>query len=121
MAFANPLVIHVDAGTKSLPKINQDSYGSEYYLREATQEFRVRIRHTRESATKDGKYFERHNVEITRHVFEVAGTSPDLVYQTYFVLRNEVVGNITTSGNQALALADFATTTVFGDLIGWLN
>lgn len=121
MAFANPLVIHVDAGTKSLPRINQDSYGSEYYLREATQEFTVKIRNTTESPSKDGKVFERHNVEITRHVFEVVGTSPDLVYQTFFVFRTEKTGVQATATNQALALADFATTSVFGDLYGWMS
>jgi len=55
MAFANPLVINYGAGTKSLPKVNQDNYGSEYYLREATQEFTAKIRHATEKPLPDGR------------------------------------------------------------------
>lgn len=66
--FADPITITVNAVAKSLVKINQDSYGSEYFLREATQEFRLRIRNTT-FTPKGGRITDRHNVEFTNVVY----------------------------------------------------
>lgn len=87
MAFAKPLVLdYGGAGTKSLNLINQDNGGSEYLLREATQEFRVLIRHSKEKLQSNGIRMDRHNVDMTRTVYGVAG-APDTVQQVYLVYR----------------------------------
>jgi hypothetical protein len=123
MAIANPIVITLggSGGTaKSLPKINQDQYGSEYYLREATQDFRVKIRHTRESAKADGTVLERHNLEITQTVFGTSG-APDRVRQVYVVLRNTKADTLADIQNLGTALSYYMDATHFGDLVGWVN
>jgi hypothetical protein len=123
MAIANPLVITLggSGGTaKTLPKINQDAYGSEYYLREATQEFRVKIRHSRESANAAGVILERHNLEITQTVFGVAG-APDTVRQAYVVLRNSKTDTLVDITNVGTALSFYMDATHWGDLVGWVN
>nr|URG16088.1 MAG: coat protein [Leviviridae sp.] len=120
MAIANPLVLTYNAGTKSLVRINQDQYGSEYYLREATQDFRVKIRHSKESAQKNGVVLERHNVELTQTVFGVSG-APDEVMQVYVVVRN---AKTSTSANVAKlgdALSAFLDNTHYQDLTNWVN
>jgi hypothetical protein len=121
MAIANPLVLNFDGGTKSLLRINQDSYGSEYYLRETTQDFRVKIRHSRETAGKNGVVIERHNVELTQTIFATVAGTPDEVIQTYAVLRN---AKTTTSANLAKlgdAMSDFLDNTHYQDLANWVN
>jgi hypothetical protein len=123
MAIANPIVITLggSGGTaKSLPKINQDQYGSEYYLREATQDFRVKVRHTRESANSAGVVLERHNLEITHTVFGTAG-APDDVMQAYVVLRNSKTATLATVQNLGTALSYYMDATHYGDLVGWVN
>jgi hypothetical protein len=121
MAIANPLVLNYNAGTKSLTKINQDAYGSEYFLKEATQEFRVKIRHTTESPQSDGTKFERHNVELTQTIYAVAPATVDEVRQVYVVIRNKKTTSAADIAKLGDALSDFLDNTHYQDLANWIN
>jgi hypothetical protein len=123
MTIANPLVITLggSGGTaKSLPKINQDAYGSEYFLREATQEFRVRIRHLRETPKTGELPLERHNFELTQTIYGTNG-APDKVRQVYTVLRANKVDTLADVVDLGEALSYYLDGTHYGDLIGWVN
>lgn len=123
MAFANPLVVTLSGsgGTaKNLVKINQDNFGSEYYLRESTMDFRVKIRHSTETP-KTGEYqLERHNVELTQTVFGTSG-DPDTVRQVYIVLRNRKGDTAADVADLGEALSYLMDNTHFLDLFGWVN
>lgn len=62
--LGDTITITHNAVAKVLSKINQDNYSSEYLLRSATDEFRVKVRHATESSTKGSVPFERHNIEL---------------------------------------------------------
>lgn len=49
MAFGATITVSYGGANKVLNRINQDNYGSEYYLREATIDYRMKIRHSKES------------------------------------------------------------------------
>lgn len=119
MAFAKPLVIDYGAGTKTLQFINQDNNGSEYYLREATQEFTVKIRHTTEKPDRNGIVMERHNAEFTRVQFGT-GVAPDIVQQAYLVFRMQR----RDSGADAALIGESMTKLFvkarFEDLAAWM-
>nr|UJQ85949.1 MAG: putative coat protein [Leviviridae sp.] len=119
MAFAKPLVIAYAAGNKTLQLINQDSYGAEYYLRETTQEFRVKIRHTQEKPTATGRVH-RHNVEFTRTVFGTAG-APDTVQQAFLVFRHDYRDNIADAAEIGASMTSLINEAAFNDLGGWLS
>jgi hypothetical protein len=121
MTIANPLVVTVNSVAKSLPKINQDAYGSEYYKRETTQDFRVKIRHVREKADRNGIVMERHNVELTQTIFSTTPGIPDAVLQTYSVIRNANDADITKLGYLQVALGALLDATMVTDLAGWQN
>lgn len=119
MAFAKPLVIAYGAGNKTLQLVNQDSYGSEYYLREATQEFRVKIRHSKENPTATGQ-MERHNVEFTRTVYGTAGAA-DTVQQAYLVFRHDYRDDIADASEIAASLTTLINEAAFNDLGAWMS
>jgi hypothetical protein len=119
MAFAKPLVIAYAAGTKTLQHINQDSYGSEYFLREATQEFRVKIRHTKETKTATGQMV-RHNVEFTRTVYGTAGAS-DVIQQAYLVFRHDYKDSITDASEIGASMTALINEAAFNDLGAWMS
>lgn len=121
MAIANPLVLTYNAGSKSLVKINQDSYGSEYFLKEATQSFRVKIRHVTEGPQKDGTKFDRHNVELTQTIFSVTPGVPDTVIQVYAVVRNKAATASVDVAKLGDALTAFLDNTHYQDLANWVN
>lgn len=51
---------------KVLPLINQDGYSSEYYLDEATEWFRAKVRHSRDNVKAGTQPFDRHTVTFQR-------------------------------------------------------
>lgn len=121
MAIANPLVIAYDAGNISLNRINQDAYGSEYYFRDSTQDFRVKIRHSTEKVGADNVVMERHNVELTHTVFSTTAGVPDVTEQIYFVLRNPKSRAAATVAKLGDMLTAFATNVHYQDLVAWIN
>nr|UJQ85129.1 MAG: putative coat protein [Leviviridae sp.] len=121
MAFANPLVITVNGSAKNLPKINQDNFGSEYYLREATQEFRVKIRHAWEAGVTGSGKIHRSNVDVTHTVFSVTPGVPDNVRQVYTVVRNGKNDAAADVGYLGVALGALMVQARYEDLVGWVN
>ncbi|DAD52253.1 coat protein [ssRNA phage SRR6960507_12] len=120
MTIPNPLVVTVNGAAKNLPRINQDSYGSEYYLEETSQSFRVKIRHSKETPRKDGVQYDRHNVELTQTIFAV-GAVPEYSFTTYVVIRHDK--NVSTSflGYLQVALNGLMLAPFVTDLKGWQN
>jgi len=120
--ITNPLAITYNGVAKSLPKINQDAYGSEYFLAEATGTFRVRIRHAANSPDKKtGVAYDRHNVELTRTIFGVA-PAPDQVITTYLVIQDSPKYSTSAETGYAYkALRDFAVDAIAAELYGWQN
>lgn len=85
MSFSDPQSVTVNAVAKSLVRINQDSYSSEYFLRETLGEYTMKIRNT--SFLRDGQTIDRHNVEITQTLYATA-TVPAIVRKAYVVIEN---------------------------------
>lgn len=86
MSFADPLTITINSVAKSLARINQDQYGSEYFLRESTQEFRLKIRNS-SYTSKTGVLTDRHNMEFTNTVYATL-TTPTIERKTYSVFEH---------------------------------
>lgn len=122
MAFGATLTVTVNAVAKVLNRINQDNYGSEYLLRSATDEYRVKIRHSKESAVAGKTQKDRHYVQIIHKVFAVVGVSPEIERDLYMVIRTEYNDNLTTYGYLFAGIIDYLdSNTVQGDLLTWQN
>lgn len=65
--------------SKTLNKINSPAYASEYLFRDATEQYVVKIRHSKTNAG-----FDRHNVEAVHTVWGTSG-APDTVRKSYLV------------------------------------
>jgi hypothetical protein len=121
MAFANPLVISVNSVNKTLIKINQDNYGSEYYLREATGDYRVKIRHTTEAAVTGTGKIHRSNVDVTYTKFSTTPGVPDDVVQAYVVFRHGTAADAASAGYIGAALSALLVQARYEDLVAWAN
>jgi hypothetical protein len=87
--FADPLSITIDGVAKTLVRINQDSYSSEYLLRLTTGEYRLRIRNSSYLDKKRNVPIDRHNVEFVQTIFPVAPATLSTVRKTYVVVENQ--------------------------------
>lgn len=84
MALADPLVLPFSGGSKSLNRINQDGYSSEYLLRESLVEYRAKVRHGTTKPDASGQVYDRHNFEVIKKTF-AAGDVPEFIEKFYFV------------------------------------
>lgn len=87
--FADPAVVTINGVPKSLTRINQDKYSSEYCLRTVTEEYRMFIRNTNRTDRTKGIRVDRHNIELTHTVFPVAPATRSYVRKAYVVFENE--------------------------------
>jgi hypothetical protein len=119
MAFGATLTVTVNAVAKVLNRINQDNYGSEYYLRSATDEYRMKIRHSKEAPQADGRRFDRHNVELTHRVFATP-TTAEIVRIASSTFRVYETDDLTPAGYLTAAFIDYVDSgTVQADLLTW--
>lgn len=119
MAFGTTLTITVNAVAKILTRIKQEGYGSEYLLRSTTEEYRLKIRHSKEAPKTDGKVFDRHNVELTHTVFATS-TTPEIIRQEYVVIRNSYMDDLTQVGYGLSGFTAYVNNaTVQSDLLTW--
>lgn len=117
--FGATQAVDFGGGSKTLVKINQDKYQSEYYLRETLAEYRMLIRHSQPGVPAGSLSVDRHNVEISQTTFAVANTTPEHTERAYFVFEGNpaYIGHLMTDGLCDWAIA--STDEAIKNLIGW--
>lgn len=103
MAFADPSVVTINAVAKNLPRINQDKYGSEYFLRESTQEFTLKLRNSTYGA--NGNTVDRHNAELVQTVYATESEAAKVrkIYVTFDVGRSDTDAGVLQTLNGFVA------------------
>ncbi|UJQ85234.1 MAG: putative coat protein [Alehxovirus frumenticola] len=93
--LGSTLVVTLDGsgGTaKTLPLINSDNYGAEYYLDDTTVTYRAKVRHTRDAVKAGTQAFDRHNVTFTRFVKPTEAAPLGSTSEVSFTIRNDPNG-----------------------------
>lgn len=129
MAYTDPLTLKVGptiaattGGTSvSLPKINQDSYGSEYFAvaADGLSEFRIKIRHSQESVKAGANKMQRHQLSVVQYVYPTATVPLGRTREAYTILRMENGDAIASFTDLAKGLVDQLTAGNLTKLIGW--
>lgn len=108
--FTDPVVLAFNAVNKSLVRINQDGYSSEYLLKNSADEYRFTIRNTSYVDKKRQVSIDRHTVQVIHTVYPVAPAILSTVRKTYMVIENQQGDTIAETGYVARALCDYLTT-----------
>jgi hypothetical protein len=118
--FADTLTVTINAVAKVLNRINQDKYSSEYLLRGATDEFRLKIRNsTYVDKARAGKVIHRHNVEFIQVTFPVAPATVPTIRKAYTVLENEYTDDATAALNFDVGYVAFLSSANITKLINF--
>jgi hypothetical protein len=122
--FADPQTITLDGagGTaKALVKINQDNYGSEYFLQDSggLSEYRMKIRHSKETVKAGANPVDRHNVELTQYVYPTTAVPNGRTRQIYVVIRVEPGDDLTQAEDLFEALPYWLTDANSTKLLAW--
>jgi hypothetical protein len=107
--FSDPLVITINVVAKNLIRINQDGYGSEYFLRETDGEFRLKIRNTRYTDKTRGIPVDRHNVELIHTVYPVSPATQPTIRKAYSIFENDRGDPVLASGKFGAGFFAFHT------------
>jgi hypothetical protein len=118
--FSDTITITINAVAKILNRVNQDSYGSEYYLRDTNSSFRLKLRNTTYTdKTRGSVKVDRHNIELVERVFAVAPATNDTVRKYYSVLENDQPDSIVSAAKFAAGVTGFQTEANFTKLLNW--
>lgn len=117
--FADTITVTINAVAKILTRINQDGYGSEYYLKSATDDFRLRLRNTSYQDRVRGIKVDRHNIELVHQVFAVAPATIPTIRKYYSVLENDATDSNVDSSKFAAGITGFQTEANFLKLLNW--
>lgn len=116
--FSDTLTLTINAVDKTLNRINQDGYSSEYLLREDTGEFRLRIRNTKYTDKTRSISVDRHNVEFVHMVYGEVGSTP-IVRKQYIVFENDAGDGLGTVADTVVALSSFVTEANVVKMLNW--
>jgi hypothetical protein len=118
--FADTITITINAVAKILNRVNQDGYGSEYFLRESTGSFRLKLRNsTYSDKSRSGVKVDRHNIELVETVFAVAPSTIPLVRKYYSVLENDQTDTVVASAKFGAGVTAFQTEANLTKLLNW--
>lgn len=113
--FADTLTVTINTVAKVLVRVNQDQYSSEYRLKEADGEFRLRLRNSSYvDKTRASKSVSRHNVELIHTIYPVAPAVYPTIRKTYAVFEDDAgdtIANVAKTVVGALALITEANAT----------
>lgn len=119
--FADPAVVTINGVAKSLTRVNQDQYSSEYVLREALGDYRLNIRNSSRTDKKTGKVTERHNIELIHTIYAVAPSTVGTVRKAYLVIENQQGDTLVDPMYEASGLCVFLTASSSANITKMLN
>ncbi len=106
---------------KVLPLINQDAYGSEYFLDDTTVQYRAKVRHTRDNVKVGSQAFDRHTVTFSRFVKPVAPATQGSLSEVSFTIRNDPNGTAADIIDVSEAMSFYMVKAggIAAKLLGW--
>ncbi|UJQ85674.1 MAG: putative coat protein [Leviviridae sp.] len=106
---------------KVLPLINQDGYGTEYFLDEGLITYRAKVRHSRDNVKAGTQQFDRHTVTFSRFVKPTATIPLGSLTEVTSTIRtdpNGVPGDIIDM-SEAMSFYMVKAGGIAAKLLGW--
>lgn len=106
---------------KVLPKINQDSYSAEYFLNEVTEQFRAKVRHSKDNVKAGTQPFDRHTVTFSRYVKPTEAKPLGSLSEISFTIRNDPDGDSAGQIDLSEAMSFYMVKAggIANKLLGW--
>lgn len=117
--FDNTLTITINSVAKTLNRINQDKYSSEYFLREATGEYRLRIRNTSYVDKTRKLPIDRHNLELIHTLYPTSELQRSAVAKFYAVFELDQGADIAANTHFVVGGVGFLTGTNVTKMANW--
>ncbi len=116
--LGDTITITVNSVAKALSKINQDQYSSEYFLKEALGEFRLKVRHSKDKVAAGKLPRDRHVITFTETVYGTL-TTAEVVRQSSVTVVGNYSDVIANQQYDASGLLAYCTPANITKLINW--
>lgn len=116
--LGDTITISRNAVNKVLSKINQDQYASEYYLKEALVEFRLKVKHSKDKVSAGKLPRDRHVITFTETVYATS-TTPEVVRQSSATIVGTYSDTAVDQQYDASGLFGYLTAANIVKLINW--
>jgi hypothetical protein len=106
---------------KTLPLINQDGYSSEYFLDEATVQWRAKVRHSSDNVKAGTQAFDRHTVTFQRFLKPTTTFPLGLLTEVIYTIRvnsSEVQADVIDL-SEAMSFYTVKAGGIAAKLLGW--
>lgn len=106
---------------KILPLINQDGYSSEYFLDEATVQWRAKVRHSKDTVKAGTQPFDRHTVTFSRFLKPTETAPLGRLTEVIFTIRddpNETASDVIDL-SEAMSFYMVKAGGIAAKLLGW--
>lgn len=118
--FSDTLTVTINGVGKTLTRINQDGYSSEYLLANTADNYRLRIRNTPGvDKGRGGKAINRHNVEFIQEIYAVAPATASTIRKVYTVFEHDNGDDLTAVAKFVTGLLAFQTEANTTKMINW--
>jgi hypothetical protein len=117
--FSDTLTITINSVAKVLTRINQDGYSSEYYLKGALDDFRLKLRNSTYTDKNRGVKVDRHNIEFVHTVFPVAPATNSTIRKYYSVVENDATDDSVAIAKFGAGITAFQTEANITKLLNW--
>jgi hypothetical protein len=106
---------------KTLPLINQDGYGAEYFFDDTLVTYRAKVRHSRDNVKVGMQQFDRHTVTFERFVKPTAAIPLGSMTQVLFTIRTDPngVGSDIIDLSEAMSFYMVKAGGIAAKLLGW--
>lgn len=115
MSLGDPISITYNAVAKNLVKINQDSYGSEYFLDDSTERYTLSVKHT---IPPKGGAGESHLVRLDVEHYDGSGVLLRTSSAWSVIKTFDGAQDVASSQYTAEALVDFLTDANVAKVVG---
>jgi len=118
--FSDTLTITINGVGKTLTRINQDGYSSEYLLAGTADSYRLRLRNSPGvDKARGGKATNVHNVEFIQEIYPVAPATVSTIRKVYTVFQHDNGDDLTAVAKFVTGLLAFQTEANSTKLINW--
>jgi hypothetical protein len=116
--LGDTLTVTINAVAKTLVKVNQDKYSSEYRLRETDGIYTLNVRHSSYKGT-DGSLVDRHNVELLHDLYPVAPSTVKTQHKSYLTFELPRSDTSAVPLNQTVGFAALFTSAFTTKLVNY--
>lgn len=100
-------------------KINQDAYSAEYLKKQALDEVRVRVKHSKDTVKAGTQPFDRHIVTFEQYVYPTEAKPLGVTRTVQFTIRNDPSDSEAAVTDLGEALTFWLTDANLTKLFGW--